>query len=347
MNHKYKQTLEFTSLMDQLTSSGLSLNESLNIINSSITGSKKNSIASMINNQIRKGKSFSDAVLQLREYFPEYYSTMIRICSATGNVEKIFSRLFHYLDNKNKLVSRIKSAMIYPAAVLVISTIMLVLSSIYLIPKLKDLFHQIGGKSEITLCNTIDHLQQNIYITLVFFLLLAFLICLLKKTIKKSQKFSFSFNKMILSIPFAGKTILDFELLNYCSMMEILTESGLPLDYSMKESLKIIKNSFLLKEFSEINKETFKGCSLSNSLKRHSVIPSAMIQWIYIGEKSGKTSETFKQLRMYYSERTSKTISTITALTEPLITAVLGLFILLIVLKFIVPFFEIYGSMEI
>ena len=82
MNHKYKQTLEFTSLMDQLTSSGLSLNESLNIINSSITGSKKNSIASMINNQIRKGKSFSDAVLQLREYFPEYYSTMIRICSA-------------------------------------------------------------------------------------------------------------------------------------------------------------------------------------------------------------------------------------------------------------------------
>lgn len=346
MNSKFKQTMEFTSLMNQLTVSGLSLNESLNIIDSSESSSKNNSIASMINVQIRKGKSFYDAILQLKDYFPEYYTAMIKICSVTGNAGKIFSRLYLYLDNKNKLAAKIKSAMVYPCAVLLISIIIMVLSAVFLVPKMKDLFHQIGGSSETTLCNTVDHLQHSLYYAIAILISLTGSIVFIKKLIKRSPGFSYLFDKMIMMCPVAGKRIIEFELLNYCSMMEILLESGLSLDFSMKESLKIISNSFLRKELIEINKDTLKGCSLSKSLKKHDLFPASMVQWIYIGERSGKTTETFRQLRSYYSELTSKTISNITALAEPLITGILGTFLLLAVLKFIVPFFEIYGGME-
>jgi type II secretory pathway component PulF len=335
---------EFTELTSVLLESGLTLKDALIVEKDIFSGKNRSALLDTIIGFIDKGGSFYNAIESCGEAFPSVYRGMIRIGDKTGSTEKMFPRLAEYLTEKKKIRDTLLSALMYPALVLTMVIVGMIGISVFLLPRLIELFSQLGGNAAKTLGANAEKMKATLLIFLIIVILLIISLPLLQSLKKKDKKFAQTFDSMLLHTPWIGTVVKAFQTMNFAFAMEILSSGTIPMEIALEESKAVVSNAAYRQAIDEVRSAIMRGESLSAACSTRDEFPTYVSRWLAVGERSGRADKVFAQIRKYFQSDTERITSRALALAEPALILVVGGIVLWVVVSFILPLFTIYGS---
>lgn len=339
-----KEILEFTSIMTALLESSLSVKEALKIVENVAKKAAIKGLSSRVSIRLDQGMEFSDAIEMEKMVLPAVYLGLIRIGEKTGNLYGSFKRLAEYIDEENRIRETLSNALVYPAIVLTVLIVGSILLSIFAIPKLLFIFSQLGSSTD----NTINVSMRNsaIIFGIISTLAVLLIICIFLLIIlrKRGGNIRYAIDSLILKAPLMGSYVLDKQILSFTFSMEVLVSSGIPLEEALKESCGSITNEAVKKSITEVRAKVIRGSSLAEAFAVERVIPSTVVQWLSIGDKTGKTNTIFSSIRAFYQKAMNNWNAKIVSIVEPFISVCVGAIIILVLVLFIIPLFNAIGS---
>ena len=342
--YSHETIQEFTDLTSMLLSSGLTLKDALEMEKGIVGAGQLARLVTDLLEPIQKGESFVSAMRSCGESFPPMYRGMISVGDTVGSVEKMFPRLSEYLSQRKKIRDHIVGALTYPIFVLVLAAGGLLGISFFLLPRLYEIFQQIGG-------DTAQKLQTNargIAATLRWSSIgLAALLVGIPVSLRiraTTVPFARFVDGAILRIPGIGTVMKSYETMNFAFAMEILVSAGIPLERALEEASAVIGNTAYREAVIAIKDAIMKGDSLSRACSGRNELPRYVTHWVAAGERSGHTRAVFAQIRIYFQADVDRMSDRAMSLVEPVLIVLVGGIVLWLVMSFIVPLFSLYGS---
>ncbi len=336
--------LVFTQTMHSLLKSSLSLQDSLRICSEILTSKKEKAIAEHILKGINEGKKLGTVLEDYKTLFPSIYISLVAIGEKSGNLVEVFGRLAEYLKDKKKLHQKMSQAMAYPIMVLFTAIVVIIILMSVVLPRLEDIFLAFTESS-----NSISLQVQRIKTNIMFIIIVSSVILLLTILFivlhKVGGKFSFGIDSIILKIPYIGKSITAIQIYDFSFAMKILTYAHFPLTLGLEQSGKVLSNKRMAKAVHEVYLSVAQGYGTGESFEKQGVFPPYFCTWIKTAEYNGKIQEAFGNICDYYSSENENILTGITTFAEPLFILITGLIIICVIAQFVIPIFNIMGTL--
>lgn len=341
---KTKIVLDFTQIMDQLVTSGLSIKDSLEILSTMDNKSGSSALSANLLEMIKKGYSFASSVNEFTDYFSAVYRGIINVGDKIGSVEKIFPKLKSYLEDQKKIKDKISSALLYPILVLITASLSFIAMIFFVFPKLRNMFAEFGGTTAIKLEQNIHNIELGLIIYLITIIAIILFIIIVRTIAKRNDSVRYTFDNFVLKLPIIGKITIYKEILNFSFAMETLVSSGITIEAALQESMAVLTNKAFEKALSDIRTRIIKGESLSTAFAKHNVFPSYITKWMLVGERSGNTEQIFTQIKKYYQSEIDIITTKFMALIEPALIILIGIILITLIITVVIPVFSMYGE---
>lgn len=321
-----------TRQMSTLLSSGVTLMETLNSIAEENRGAWRNMLVD-IKEKVAAGASFSKALEEYDKIFPEFYVNMVAAGEASGNLDRVLSRIADYLETQAGLKSKVRTSMIYPVFMICVGFIVLSFLFTFVIPKITKIFRDTEAMLPFitVVLITISDIFQN-YWWLLIGLLMGTVFFL--KHVRQTN--SALVDRLILRLP--GNIVLSLYLGRFARSLGFLLEGGLPVLRALELSAKTIGNRELENRVTEAGRRVAEGARLAASLEG---FPPVFLQLIATGERSGKMVEVLKKAADAYEEEFSRKVRQMLSFLEPAMILFMGVIVGLIVLAILLPIFQL------
>ncbi len=335
----------FSRQLSLLLRAGLTLSSSLDVI-AEQTNKKifKKTIYSISNN-IRKGESLNYSMKNFPSIFPPFYSYLIEVGEATGNLDKIVDRLANHYERIFKLKNDLKAAVTYPLFITGASIIIISLIIIFIIPQFSEIFKKLGNYElpvlTLTLLKFCNWISSHIVYIVFLFLFLIFFAIKARK-LKNGKKY---IDSLILKIPFFGEIVKKGLIVNFSRSFSTLLTSGL----SILDSLKILINTIDCHPLENVLNAVFlsvrNGEKLISKMSEGNFFSPIVVRMISVGEETGNVDEMLNKIAEYFEKEIETSIKTISSIIEPSLIIILGVFVGIIVVALYMPIFKVIQLM--
>jgi len=321
-----------TRQLSTLLSSGVPLMDALNSLSEENKGYWKNMLVN-IKEKVAGGSSLSKALEEYGNIFPVFYVNMVAAGEASGNLDKVLSRMSGFLEAQENLKSKVRASMIYPVFMICVGFIVLSFLFTFVIPKITRIFKDTATALPFitVILITISDIFQRYWWLLIGLLLGG--ITGFKRMREKKRVF---IDKLILRLP--GNILQSLYYGRFARTLGFLLEGGLPVLRALELSAKSIGNQVLQMKVMEAGKHVAEGARLSASLEG---FPPVLLQLISTGERSGQLIEILKNAADSYEEEFSRRVQKALSLLEPAMVLFMGLIVGLIVLAVLLPIFQL------
>ena len=341
-----QEKIFFTRNLRIMINAGISLPRSLNTL-SSITKNKKfKKTISAIVDEINKGRSFSETLLEHPDIFSELFCNMVRVGEESGTLENVLKNVTTQMEREHDLKSKVKGAMIYPAVILFAMVGIGILMMIMVVPKLAQTFEEIGAEMPPTTKIVIffaNFLVTKWYLLILIIFLLAFFLRMALKTKKGKKAVDLFSLKMPIISPLIRKTNSAYTTRTLGS----LVASGVPIVRSLEIVSGALGNSYFKSAILEAVEKVKKGERLSQSLKEHEDIYSPIItQMLEVGEETGETSDILEKLADFYEEEVTNITKNMASIIEPVLMLVIGAAVGFFAISMLQPMYSMLGAIE-
>ena len=323
--------------------SGISIVQALRIMQNHYALNKKLSLfLSEVNTLLDEGKNFYAALNEQRVLkIPEFYKQSIKVSEDGGILDEVLMELADFLKEQEKLRKEIKSAFAYPSFMITVSFVMIAFMLTFVVPQITSIFasmHQELPTPTKVVIALADFFSENYMILLVLIIFIVTLFMLLRK---KSERFAYEVDRLLLHLPFFGNLIERSELARFAYMASLLVRSGVPFVRTINLSANILNNLVIKKLFLDASKEVVEGKTLSSSLlKAFYRVDYAFIQTIALGEEASEIESVLSNIsQLYFEENRDKTAMLLTFL-EPSLMLFVGGSIGFIVVAMLLPIFS-------
>ena len=337
---KHKNLTAFTRQLATLIGAGLPLRRSLEILQEQTESTNlKNALDSCIED-IESGSTFSEALSKHPSVFNKLYVNMIKAGEVSGALEQVLDRLAIFAEKQAALRSKVRSALIYPVVVVVLSTVIVTIILIYVVPRFQDIYEGLGGElpglTMILVTMSALVLNRAPYVLGSFVLLF-----ILFWRINKTQKGKHLFDIIKLKLPVFGTIIQKASIARFARTFGTLLDTGVPI----LQSLIIVKdtsgNEVVSKAMVEIHASIREGETISEPMRNHAVFPPLVVHMIAVGEETGAIDAMLMKVADAYEREVEDAVDALTALIEPLLIVFLGFIIGFIVIALYLPIFKI------
>ncbi|MDR2371683.1 MAG: type II secretion system F family protein [Puniceicoccales bacterium] len=288
--------------------------------------------------KIEAGDSFSEALMSSTVKFDESEIAMVRAGEAVGKLSDTLSKMSSLMEKKVYIKKKITSAMFYPATVLVVSSVVVLLLTTFVVPKFeKVITEQIGEKGMPKLTTLIIQSSRFIssHLLEVFLIIGSFILLFIAaKTITPIKKMIYS---ILLKIPLIGDCITKWSVVLFSRTFGDLMLCGCSVVESLKMARESVGNYFMKTNLSLTIEDVQQGLSLTESLRRRSVLPVMAEGLIKVGEESGKLGEMMTKVSSSYEEQLDEVIIRITSMVEPILVIFLAGFVGSVVIGLFLP----------
>jgi general secretion pathway protein F/type IV pilus assembly protein PilC len=330
--------IHFTRDLSGLLRSGLPLYESLLTIEEKYRSHKHHFLFLDLCDQIKQGKSLSQALAVYPNSFNSIYISMIRAGETTGNLEKAFSQLYKVISRNEKFRKQIRSAMVYPGFLAAFCVIVLIGLFLFLIPSMKELLE---GRELHPITKTIlaisNSLEKNILFYIGFFTLSISAGSFLLKT-KKCKDF---FKKALLHIPLTKTLYTESILMRFSRVFGVLLSSGVPIVEALKLSRSIMNHIVFEEAIKQTEEGIVQGRRLSEELKKSHLFPPLMIRMLQTAEETGNPTEMLEHVADIYEEQLERTLVQFTNLLQPVMLLILGIIVGVVLLSVLLPLTDV------
>jgi len=319
-----REKLLMTRNLQVMVASGLPLSRALRILKNQTKNRKFKKVLFEIQEDIKKGKSFSESLEKYPGVFSELYRNMVKVGEEGGMLEKVLSTLALQMEKEHELKSKITGALIYPAVIIAAMIGIGVLMLIMVVPKLKTLFEQIGAQLPISTRIVIflgTILSEKWYLVLGGALLLIFFFWQALKTEPGKRIFDTFFLKIPVISPIIRKSNSAVTVRTLASLIS----SGVPVVHSLQIISGTLGNFYFRRAMLGASEAVKKGDSLSEALRPYQKIyPVGVIEMIKVGEETGETSAILLKLADFFEEEVARVTKNLVSVLEPVLMVIVG-----------------------
>jgi len=296
-----------------------------------------------IRKEVEAGSNLSNALRKYPNIFNELYTSMIQAGEASGNLDTILLRLSQYIEGMARLVGRVKSAMAYPIAVVVIAVVITAVIMIKVVPIFQDMFKNLGAALPMPtqIVITISQfLQDNFFVLIIVMILSAYGLRVYGKTYKGKRVY----DRIKLKMPVFGDLLLKVGVARVTRTLETLLNSGVEIIEAMTITAKTAGNSIIEDAVLKSRSSVQEGKPLGQSWEEMKLFPFMVTQMVAVGEQTGALSNMLGKIADFYDEEVSQSVEALVALMEPIMILVLGGLVGGIIVAMYMPMFDIIGK---
>lgn len=294
---------------------------------------------------IQAGSSISGALSKNPKVFSDFYVNMVHAGEESGKLNQTFAFLADYLDREYELASKTKNALIYPAFVVSVFIIVMVLMFTVVIPQLSAVIRDSGAEVPVytkIVLGLSDFLVNYGIFILIFVIVFAGYIGYMLST-ERGKNY---LDRLKISIPVFGNLFTKMYLSRIADNLDTMISSGIPIVRAI-EITGTVAGSRVYADIMKDAEEAVKaGSSLSDAFNKHEEIPQIMVQMIKVGEETGALSTILKTLAHFYKREVDDAVDSLVGLIEPVMIVGLGLGVGVLLASVLIPIYNIASSIQ-
>lgn len=343
---KTKDLVVFTRQFATMINAGLPLVQCLNILSSTTDNKRFAKILEDVKGHVESGGTFSEALARHPRVFNPLFINLVAAGEVGGLLDTIMLRLAVHIEKILKLRRRVKSAMIYPAVVLVVAIAIIVLMLWKVIPTFERMFGDFGGGAlpapTAFLINISHGFINNVH--WIFLCVITFASGIF--VFLRIEKGRFLFDKMVLKLPVMGSVIRKIVVARFTRTLGTLLSSGVPILDSLDIVSKTAGNRVVQAGILFVKDGLAEGKSLASPLEETGVFPPMVAQMIGVGEQTGALDAMLQKIADFYEDEVDVAVESMTKMLEPIMMAFLGAVVGGVVIAMYLPVFEMAGNIK-
>ncbi len=320
---------------------GVPLIQAVEMIGSGATNKSVGKLMETIGDEVKAGQPLSQALRKHPRYFDDLYCDLVASGEQSGALDKIFDRVALYKEKSEALKSKIKKAMFYPIAVLVVALIVTSILLIFVVPQFQDIFNGFGAAlPAFTLfVIAISEFMQEYWWIIV--LIMAAFGYGYKEALLKSQKLRDATDRLILKMPVVGMILNKAAVARYARTLSTTFAAGVPLVDALDSAAGASGNAVYRYAILDIKAEVSSGNQMNWAMRNSKIFPDMVIQMVAIGEESGSLDGMLAKVATIYEQEVDDAVDGLSSLLEPLIMAVLGVLVGGLIIAMYLPIFQL------
>jgi type IV pilus assembly protein PilC len=335
-----KDVVVFTRQFATMVEAGLPLVQCLSILSTQSENKKFAKAIGDVKASVEKGETFADALRRHPKIFDNLYSNMVEAGEVGGILDTILKRLAAYMEKAMALKGKVKSAMVYPAAIVSIAVIVIVFLMIFVIPTFATMFEGAGAALPLPtqiVMSASFYTKRYIVHTIVLAVVVGFLF----KRFYATEKGKLVVDNIILKVPVFGSLIQKVAVAKFTRTMGTLIASGVPILQGLDVTARTAGNKVIEKAVLSVIDDVQKGQNIAETLEKKKVFPTMVVQMIGVGEAAGALDSMLNKIADFYDEEVDTAVEGLTSLLEPALMAFLGVVVGFIVVAMYLPIFKL------
>jgi len=342
---KLKDISIFSRQFATMINSGLSLLRSLNILGDQTENEALAVIVRQVSDDVEKGSSLSDAIAKHPKVFDRLYVAMVRAGETGGVLDMVLMQLADTIEKQVELRARVKSAMTYPVAVMVLVLLIITGMLIFVVPMFETMYSELGGVLPLPtriLLGASSLVKSFILPIIVLAVLGAFGF---KRWIA-TEKGRAGFDRIKLKVPVFGGLVHKTAITRFARTMEALMRAGVPILEALEITSETVGNHVMETAVLDVQNRVKQGESLAGPMLDHEIFPPMVSQMVAVGEETGAVDTMLERVGHFYEKEVEATVDALTSLLEPMLIVVLGLTVGGMVIALYMPMFNIVNLIE-
>jgi type IV pilus assembly protein PilC len=302
-------------------------------------------ILQLVVSDVERGRRLADALSARPTVFDRLYVNLVKAGEEGGVLETVLNRLAEYIETSVKLKGKVKSALFYPVAVIIVAFVVVGFIMVFVVPKMSAMFQQSGQELPaltVMVINASNFFQHYWYI--IFATLVA--IPMFIKMYYDTEDGRKVLDAVIIEVPVFGDLIKKSAIARFSRTLSTLLASGVRIIDALEIASATTGNWMVEKAILETKDAVSRGKTLAEPLMKISYFPNMVTQMISIGEQTGNIDQMLSKVADFYEDEVENATEAMTSLLEPLLMVVLGAIIAVIVVAMYLPIFNMANTIS-
>ncbi len=340
-----KQQVVMTRQLATLIDAGLPLLRSLNVLIAQQKPCKLRDILTEVSSDIQSGSTFSEALAKHPKEFDRLYVNMVRAGEVGGMLEEVLNRLAIFMERRQALRRKVKGAMVYPVAVIIIAAGIVLFLLRFVVPQFVVIFSDFKAKlpwmtTFLMACGdfvTYKWWLMNVYVSgfVIFW-----------KIIAKVPLTKRIYDRVVLKLGPIGDLVTKVAVARFARTLGTLITSGVPILQSLKITKETIGNEVIENAIQKVHDSIKEGDTIAAPLDEAKVFPAMVVNMIDVGEETGSLDSMLMKIADIYDAEVEAAVEALLRLLEPALIIVLGFIIGFIVIALYLPIFALADSLS-
>ena len=338
---KQKDIAVFTRQLATMMRAGVPLIQSFDIVARGSPNAKMTRLLVDIRSDVETGTSLSSAFRKHPLYFDALYCNLVEAGEAGGILETLLDRLAIYQEKTMAIKNKIKSALIYPVAVLVVAFVVVSVIMIFVIPAFEDVFKSFGADLPLP---TLIVIAMSKFFVSYWWAIFGFIggsYYFFMESWKRSVKMQTVMDRLMLRIPVFGELVNKSSVARWTRTLSTMFAAGVPLVEALDSVGGASGNAVFAEATEQIQRDVSTGSGLTTSMQTTGVFPNMVLQMCSIGEESGSLDAMLGKAAEFYEDEVDEAVKGLSSLMEPFIIVILGTLIGGIVVAMYLPIFKL------
>ena len=340
---KKKDLAIFCRQFYTMINAGIGIVKCLDILDVQTTNKTLKKAFSTIYEDVQKGFALSEAMGKHKKVFPDILISMVEAGEVSGNLDTIMERMAVHFEKENRLENKVKSALIYPMALIVVSVAVVIFMLIAVLPTFVGMFDgsdtPLPGPTRFLIALS-GNLQTYWYIHIGIIGLVVFGLIYFMSTEEGIR----TFDNLKIKIPGIKVTNTKIITSRFTRTLSTLMSSGIPLLQSMEVVGRVVNNKIIQERLIQSVDDLRKGVPLSRAVNDVNIFPPMVVSMLKIGEESGSLDEILFKTADFYDEEVETSLQKMTTLIEPILIVGMAVVIGFIVIAMALPMFEVVNT---
>ena len=334
------EILLFTRQLSTMITSGLPLVQSLEILGNQIEDVNFRGIVKEIREKIEGGARFADALRDYPKCFDELFVNLVVAGEEGGLLDSVLQRLALYIEKSEKLKKKVKSAMIYPIAIIVVAFVVVIVLLLFVIPVFEKMFKEMGAElpapTQIVI-NLSQVVQSYWYIIIGG----AVGLVVALKYYYKTENGHRTIDRLILKLPLFGLLTIKASVARVTRTLATLLMSGVAILEAMVIVARVAGNKIVEEALLVARSRISEGRTMAEPLEQAGIFPPMVVQMVQVGESTGALDSMLNKIADFYEDDVDTMVTNMTAMMEPMIMVFLGVVLGGLIIAMYLPIFKL------
>ncbi|WP_163832604.1 type II secretion system F family protein [Spartinivicinus ruber] len=331
----------FTRQLATMMKAGVPLIQSFEITADGCENSNMRDLVNDVKNDVAGGSSLAEALRKRPKYFDDLYCSLVASGEQSGALENLLDRIATYKEKTESLKAKIKKAMTYPIAVVVVAVVVTAILLIKVVPQFQEVFSGFGADLPAFTMFVIEISEFLQAYWLYFLIGIGVIIFASSKALEKSKGLRDGRDRFVLKVPIVGDIIDKSAVARYARTLSTTFAAGVPLVDALDSVAGAAGNIVYYDAARQIKEDISSGQQLQFAMKNTGVFPNLAVQMVGIGEESGALDEMLDKVASHYEEEVDNMVDNLTSLMEPMIMSVLGVLVGGLIVAMYLPIFQL------
>jgi type IV pilus assembly protein PilC len=337
---KPKDIAVFSRQMSTMMAAGVPLVQSFEIVGRGNANPAMQELILGIKADVEAGNNLADALAKRPLQFDDLYVNLVRAGEHAGILEELMAKIATYKEKTEAIKGRIKKAMFYPAAVMVVAFVVTAILMIFVIPQFAALFKNFGGDLPAMTQFVITLSDAFVQYWWAIFGGVGAGVVALAQLHKRSRAFRDLLDRASLRLPLFGELLTKATIARFARTLGTMFAAGVPLVEAMESVAHASGNVVYERAILKMRDAVATGTQLQSTMREVGVFPNMVVQMVAIGEESGSLDSMLGKVADFYEEEVDNMVDALSSLMEPLIMAILGVLIGGLVIAMYLPIFK-------